>query len=105
MFSSGEAHVCVAIGHGFSRFTTLSDTDTERRSWLPVSHLRAYSPESASERGGSAISRLPFLVKVKPALSEKDTRVTAKRCSFCRDRDLRHGDGICSSGPGAGVVA
>lgn len=53
----------VVIGLGFSLSTTLSDTDTERQTWLLVSHLRAYSPESVSERGGSAISLVPFLVK------------------------------------------
>lgn len=58
-----EAHVFAVIWQGFSLFTTLSDTGTERSPSLLVSHLRVYSPESASERGGSAISPLPFLVK------------------------------------------
>lgn len=95
----------VVIGHSFSLFTTLSDTDTERQALLLVSHRRAYSPESASERGGSAISRLPFLVKVNQHVCEKDTQIKAKRCSFHRDSDVPLGDGLPSSDPGACKVA
>lgn len=43
--------------------------------------------------------------KREPAVREKDTRVKAKRCSFGRDSDLRHEDGLCSSDPGACGVA
>lgn len=97
--------MCLWWSDSFSRFTTLSDTKTERQSLLLVSHLRAYSPESASERGGSKISWLPFLVK-ESQRSVWKTHIKAKRCLFCRDSDLHHaGDGLCSSDPGACGVA
>lgn len=66
----------VVIGHKFSLFSTLSDTGTEVRILLLVSHLRAYSPESASERGCCTVSSwLPFLVKAK----QHTVRKTQKR--------------------------
>lgn len=51
----------VVIRHGFSLFITLSDTDTKAS--LSVSHFSIYSPKSASEKVGSTIISVPFLVK------------------------------------------
>lgn len=63
----------VAVGHGFSLFTILSDTDAERQAPPLVSQLSLYSPVSASVSGGSTISPLPFLVKANTRSVRKHT--------------------------------
>lgn len=84
---AGGAHTLVAVGHSFSLFTTLRDTDAERQIPPLVSQLSLYSPASASVSGGSTISPLPFLVKVSKTLREKththtDTHIKEKRHFF-----------------------